>query len=84
VPVGLVVRFWLSKRTTGNPADRSRYLFTDVVTPSLKSTDDLPSDPSRQARELFNWFRPCPGISLDERRSETIDPLGQEPFLLSV
>ena len=29
-------------------------LSTDVVSPSLKRTDDLPSDPSGEARELFN------------------------------
>ena len=39
---------------TGNSADRSGDLTTDVVTPSLKRTDDLPSDPSGEARELFN------------------------------
>jgi hypothetical protein len=38
----------------GNSADRSRHLSTNVVTPSLKRTDDLRSDPSREARELFN------------------------------
>ena len=38
----------------GNSADRSGDLSTDVVTPSLKRTDDLRSDPSREARELFN------------------------------
>ena len=38
----------------GNSADGSGDLCTDVVTPSLKRTDDLPSDPSGEARELFN------------------------------
>src|SRR5260370_21074484 len=52
---GSVVRFWLwSRSATGNSADRSRHLYTDVVSPSLKRTDDLRSDPSRQTRELFN------------------------------
>ena len=37
-----------------NSADRSRHLSTNVVTPSLKRTDDLRSDPPRQARELFD------------------------------
>jgi hypothetical protein len=55
VPAGLVVRFWLWRRSaTGNSADRSGHLSTDVVTSSLKRTDDLLSDPPRQARELFN------------------------------
>jgi hypothetical protein len=54
VPAGLVVRFWLWRSATGNSADRSRHLSTNVVTPSLKRTDDLRSDPPRQARELFN------------------------------
>jgi len=26
---------------------------------------------------IQSWSRPCPGIWYDERRSETIDPLGQ-------
>ena len=38
----------------GNSAYRSRHLSTDVVTSSLKRTDDLRSNPPRQARELFN------------------------------
>ena len=37
-----------------NSADRSRHFSTNVVTLSLKRTDDLRSDPSREARELFN------------------------------
>jgi hypothetical protein len=49
-----VIRFWLWGSATGNSADRSRHLSTDVVTSSLKRTDDLRSDPPRQARELFN------------------------------
>src|SRR3984893_12418643 len=49
-----VVRFWLWRSATGNSADRSRHLSTNVVTPSLKRTDDLRSDPSGEARELFN------------------------------
>jgi hypothetical protein len=32
----------------------TRHLSTNIVTPSPKRTDDLPSDPSRKARELFN------------------------------
>src|SRR6266446_9360691 len=52
---GSVVRFWLWRRSaTGKSADRSRHLSTDVVPSSLKHTDDLRSDPPRQARELFN------------------------------
>src|SRR5712671_2956645 len=52
---GSVVRFWLlSRSATGNSAYRSRHLSTDVVTSSLKRTDDLRSNPPRQARELFN------------------------------
>src|ERR1700730_4249812 len=47
-----VVRFWLWRSATGNSADRSRHLSTDVVTPSLKRTNDLRSNPPRQAREL--------------------------------
>ena len=39
---------------TGNSADGSGDLCTDVVTPSLKRADDLPSDSSGEARELFN------------------------------
>src|SRR6516162_8304752 len=39
---------------TGNSADRGGQLSTDVITASLKRTDDLRSDPSRQARELFH------------------------------
>src|ERR1700730_4498953 len=34
--------------------DRSGDLSTDVVTTLLKRTDHLPSDPSGEARELFN------------------------------
>ena len=50
-----VIRFWLWRRSaTGNSADWSRHLSTNVVTPSLKRTDDLRSEPSREARELFN------------------------------
>src|SRR6266481_4881336 len=41
------------RTATGNSADRSRHFSTDVVTPSLKRTGDLRSNPSRQARELF-------------------------------
>src|ERR1700730_3342671 len=50
-----VIRFWLWRRSaTGNSADRSGDFSTNVVTPSPKRSDDLPSDPPRQARELFN------------------------------
>jgi hypothetical protein len=35
------VRFWLWRSATGNSADRSRHFSTDVVTSSLKRTDDL-------------------------------------------
>jgi hypothetical protein len=38
----------------GNSADRSGDLSTDVIASSLKRTNDLRSDPSREARELFN------------------------------
>jgi hypothetical protein len=34
--------------------NQSGHLSTDVVTSSLKYTDDLRSEPPRQARELFN------------------------------
>jgi len=41
-----VIRFWLWRRSaTRNSADQSRHLSTDVVTSSLKRTDDLRSDP---------------------------------------
>jgi len=46
-------RLW-SRSATGNSGDRSGDLSTEVVTPSLKRTDDLPSDPSGEAREVFN------------------------------
>ena len=49
-----VIRFRLWRSATGNSADRSGHLPPDVITPSLKRTDDFRSDPSRQARELFN------------------------------
>jgi hypothetical protein len=50
-----LIRFWLWRRSaTGNSADRSGHLSTDVVTSSLKRTGNLRSDPPRQARELFN------------------------------
>src|SRR6202040_483197 len=48
------IRFWVWRSAMGNSADRSRHLSTNVVTPSLKRTDDPPSNPSREARELFN------------------------------
>jgi hypothetical protein len=49
-----LIRFWLWRRSaTGNSADRSGHLSTDVVTSALKHTD-LRSDPARQARELFD------------------------------
>jgi hypothetical protein len=34
----------------------------------------------REKRETPDWSRPCPGIWRVKRRSETIDPLCQEPF----
>jgi len=48
----LVVRLGLWRSATENSADRSGHLSTDVITPSLRRTDDLGM--SRQARELFN------------------------------
>jgi hypothetical protein len=39
------VRFWRSAK--GTLLDRSRHFSADVVTPLLKRTDDLRSDPSR-------------------------------------
>jgi hypothetical protein len=37
-----------------NSAAGRKHLSTNVVTSSLKRSDDLRSDPPRQARELFN------------------------------
>jgi Family of unknown function (DUF6481) len=51
---GSAVRFWLWRSPTGNSADRSRHLSTDLVTSSLKRTDDLGSNPPRQACEFLN------------------------------
>ena len=42
----------------GNSPDRSGHLSTDVVTSSLNRTDDLRSDPSREARAFQSWSRP--------------------------
>jgi hypothetical protein len=76
-----IIRFWLWKRSaTAASPDRSGHLSTDVVTSSLKRTDDLRSNPSREAREFFNLVSSIPGIWRGERRSESVDALGQEPF----
>jgi len=68
-------------RATGNSADRSRHLSTDVVTPSLKRTEDLRSKLTRQARELFNlglvYVLEYGAASADLKPST---PVGQEPL----
>jgi hypothetical protein len=72
------IRLWLWRSATGDSTDRSRHLSTNVVTPSFKRTDDLRSDPSREARELFNLgLVHRPGIWGGKRRSGTIGPLGR-------
>jgi len=65
------------EETTGNSVDRSRNLSADVVTPSLKRTNDLRRNPSRQTRErLYHGLVHALeyGVASADLKSSTLGP----------
>jgi hypothetical protein len=76
-----VIRFWLWTRSaTGNSADRSGHLSTDVVTSSLKRTGNLRSNPAPTGARAFSILvSSMPGIWHGDRQSEPVE-LSQEPL----
>jgi hypothetical protein len=64
------------EETTGNSVDRSRNLSADVVTPSLKRTNDLRRNPSQTRERLYHGLVHALeyGVASADLKSSTLGP----------